>query len=190
MNNIKDVLYLIALKFFYVRNLVDFRIGKPEKVSKYRDDDLDISESSILIDKTDEHKKGWENLSKQIRDINIFSHPDSDVHYIDNSEKNTIAITTSVIGRVFSVSHDVVCKSEATDEKIELIITSLPDNIISGFYRVEVEDLGKQIQIKYVKAQYFNSWIMKAFMQKEATDANVESVKNTLNMLKNFYLNP
>ena len=109
-----------------------------------------------------------------------------------NVQASTNSVTTRfMMDNLFTTSYEKVAILEETSNSFIMCMTSCSENIINGYYRIKIyfDENTKSITINYAKVQTIEPIILTTLIDnkitgnKKYTDANINSVKNTINFL-------
>lgn len=146
-------------------------------------------------------KDKYNDIVKKLKFLDIFSYKHDDMNlktviHRKNSDKpvkldDVVSVTTRFASdNLFTTSYEKVAILEETDNSFIMCMTSCTENIINGYYRIKVtfSDRYNSITINYAKVQTLSPLILRlaldgVFGNKSYIEANIASVKNTINFL-------
>lgn len=146
-------------------------------------------------------KDKYNDIIKKLKFLDIFSYKHDDMNlktviHRKNSDKpvqldDVVSVTTRFASdNLFTTSYEKVAILEETDNSFIMCMTSCTENIINGYYRIKVtfSEQNNSITINYAKVQTLSPLILRlaldgVFGNKSYKEANIGSVKNTINFL-------
>ena len=146
-------------------------------------------------------KDKYNDIIKKLKFLDIFSYKHDDMNlktviHRKNSDKpvqldDVVSVTTRFASdNLFTTSYEKVAILEETNNSFIMCMTSCTENIINGYYRIKVtfSEQNNSITINYAKVQTLSPLILRlaldgVFGNKSYKEANIGSVKNTINFL-------
>jgi len=193
------ILRFTILNFIFLSSNGSFFSSNNMHDVKDSDFNLEINKHHFLgnhIFTGDRNK--FNEIVKKLKFIDIFSYQRDNkdlktVIHRKNSDKpvnidDVVSVTTRFMNdKLFTTSYEKVAVLEETDNSFIMCMTSCSENIINGYYRIKVDlDENKNsITINYAKVQSLQPFIMRILLNNNSkyVDANINSVKNTINFL-------
>lgn len=146
-------------------------------------------------------KDKYNDIIKKLKFLDIFSYKHDDMNlktviHRKSSDKpvqldDVVSVTTRFASdNLFTTSYEKVAILEETNNSFIMCMTSCTENIINGYYRIKVtfSEQNNSITINYAKVQTLSPLILRlaldgVFGNKSYKEANIGSVKNTINFL-------
>jgi hypothetical protein len=193
------ILRFTILNFIFLSSNGSFFSSNNMHDVKDSDFNLEINKHHFLgnhIFTADRNK--FNEIVKKLKFIDIFSYQRDNkdlktVIHRKNSDKpvnidDVVSVTTRFMNdKLFTTSYEKVAVLEETDNSFIMCMTSCSENIINGYYRIKVnlDENKNSITINYAKVQSLQPFIMRILLNNNSkyVDANINSVKNTINFL-------
>ena len=197
------VLRFTILNFIFLSNNGSFFSNTNMNDVKDADFNLDINKHHFLGNHTFvSDKVKFDEIVKKLKFLDIFSYEHDNkvlktVIHRKNSDKpvnidDVVSVTTRFMSdNLFTTSYEKVAILEETSNSFIMCMTSCSENIINGYYRIKVQfdEKTNSITINYAKVQTIEPFILRILIDNRFTgnqkykDANINSVKNTINFL-------
>ena len=191
------------LNFIFLSNNGSFFSSTNMNDVKDADFNLDINKHHFLGNHTFvSDKVKFDEIVKKLKFLDIFSYEHDNkvlktVIHRKNSDKpvnidDVVSVTTRFMSdNLFTTSYEKVAILEETPNSFIMCMTSCSENIINGYYRIKVQfdEKTNSITINYAKVQTIEPFILRILIDNRFTgnqkykDANINSVKNTINFL-------
>lgn len=189
-------LLILLLIFSYNGSFVSFTNLHDQEIN------LEINKHHFLGNHTfTATKDKYNDIVKKLKFLDIFSYKHDDINlktviHRKNSDKpvqldDVVSVTTRFASdNLFTTSYEKVAILEETDDSFIMCMTSCTENIINGYYRIKVtfNAQNNSVTISYAKVQTLTPLILRMaldglFGNKSYKEANIGSVKNTINFL-------
>lgn len=201
-NFVLSIIFVI-LNFIFLSNNGSFFSSTNMNDVKDVDFNLDINKHHFLGNHTFvSDKVKFDEIVKKLKFLDIFSYEHDNkvlktVIHRKNSDKpvnidDVVSVTTRFMSdNLFTTSYEKVAILEETSNSFIMCMTSCSENIINGYYRIKVQfdEKTNSITINYAKVQTIEPFILRTLIDNRFTgnqkykDANINSVKNTINFL-------
>jgi len=192
-----------VLNFIFLSNNGSFFSNTNMNDVKDIDFNLEINKHHFLGNHTFvSDKNKFDEIVTKLKFLDIFSYERDNkvlktVIHRKNSDKpvnidDVVSVTTRFMSdNLFTTSYEKVAILEETSNSFIMCMTSCSENIINGYYRIKIyfDENTKSITINYAKVQTIEPIILRTLIDnkitgnKKYTDANINSVKNTINFL-------
>ena len=202
INFLLSIIFVI-LNFIFLSNNGSFFSNTNMNDVKDVDFNLDINKHHFLGNHTFvSDKVKFDEIVKKLKFLDIFSYEHDNkvlktVIHRKNSDKpvnidDVVSVTTRFMNdNLFTTSYEKVAILEETSNSFIMCMTSCSENIINGYYRIKVQfdEKTNSITINYAKVQTIEPIILRTLIDNRFTgnqkykDANINSVKNTINFL-------
>jgi hypothetical protein len=202
INFLLSIIFVI-LNFIFLSNNGSFFSNTNMHDIKDVDFNLEINKHHFLGNHTFvSDKVKFDEIVTKLKFLDIFSYERDNkdlktVIHRKNSDKpvnidDVVSVTTRFMNdNLFTTSYEKVAILEETSNSFIMCMTSCSENIINGYYRVKVQfdENTNSITINYAKVQTIEPFILRTLIDNKFTgnqkykDANINSVKNTINFL-------